>query len=1721
MKRWIKRISFMILCFLCLFTLYSYNTVIALETNTVTITFDNNNTIYDSEYFTVSLDRKLEGGKLTVGDTSDGNVDNDENNFITVTSKTVAAKKYYISSIKVNGELEKLICSCDLDTSDDRDGIIDYTSSLIEYINGATSATLKADSDATIESIEVTYTDTNNEYIVLNLAAGSSSIYSTTCAGYNLLNKYVSQVSTTGKQIYIVQTEILANGNLTRYTSYVNGYAINFGQNYKITTTLVLDNLWSSYTSGDNGGLHVPVNSSAYAKNIIVRLKGINRFTRISYWASSSHNSSLKFTSFDGDGSTNGTLIAIGKQTTKSNSVHGTLSLNGWNSVIGGSDANQETYGLKFAGGTILAVATARDQCTAIGAGGNGGANIEISGGSVTAISYTTGTAIGGGIGHLSAGGSATVKITGGEVHAYNLGQPYALTCSSADKKAYRFVPGTAIGGASSYQADGNQGTVIIEGGEVYAYSNGGSGLGGGNSIQGVGGSANINISDGDVTSYGYIPEEEANKIYNIITELKNEILSVIPNGLTSAGISDELIYPFDYGSDGSGIGGGSSRDKNGGTATITINGGYLDASSIGGGNSQKAKGASATVNVNDGTIRCETIGGGFSDANGFADGTVTVKGGSLNATMSALPTNGLTSEMLYLTRISILDNNELPIIKGMIESLDIDNANYYGSSHMYTDEEGMIYLWLPKNAAVRLGQITDGSMSSPLAPWEEADGVIGAYEIGILKVTNSDSYNYYVNTVTSEYYHLYNKYDSSTDVLSKELENTTIVPNNTLFSIYIDVLTGYTINAYYAVESSSGKKTFEKAITSTIKENKLYSLSITITQNTSILFEIMGPENIPHYFIMDLYNGNINITEGSTGYIIEQNGYVLTGYNGDIYATSGGIATSNNISVEIEDDSEIGLFLNNIIIGSDDYCVGVHSGKVNLTTGSVNDIIHSNNNSAIFVEENAVIEITTDKDDALQLYSGDKNISPISGKGKVIFNNQGGYFQIKTDGNIPQISVGIYEVNGKGSFSAELFIDEFEFELIGYIDSVNNLHSVAEAQTGNHDNFAARGIYKVLNGVKVTSQKVENNKFYITISTIDSGSHDLGVIELTCNGTPLLENNASGYSIDEATKTADTCTIVIEGAAFENGNIMVFAAVIGVIPYQLIDFNGVYDANAHTISIAINLNMFTVYYSDTVELDSTNYLANGSTTLPTYTDVTNPDVTIYIYICKSTANLDGLEYTPVQDQATVTITKGTNEWKSQLVCPDVAKGYSPKPTAASKWGIVEYIYYDSNDEVLSDGFDFTVAALGTYYVEAIVTGNQNYDTIKTSYKIRFKIIEVMTFADDLRTLTKISGTNLSLQIKLNGEFTVLYAITYAAGLKLNVSNTDVDKDVASLPVGTKITFIDFSVDVNGGNIKYYYYIIQNEDIINANNISIPLTKFIQMGTDNQKFVAPAIDTAVEYQFAIDFGENHTEDSGEIKFTLADNNAQTYDVVNVNFSSNPNENIKYVKGGNGNEVVYDLTINADDSNADKALIIDLSSNSNLNGLDVKLYNAGRLMTPNEIINGMYFYDLTSENISGRVYQLVLTNLFTDDKTLDIEFDIRNTYTDILYSLNNQNSSNHEEDSVTLAGKAENKISVEVITGNNNEELIVTENNTNLYLSINTTLPAIQTDSFKLVLYVKTPNGIIEYPLEAPLTISQNDSDQLYVALPNLENNTYIIEFRYMGAIDKISFVVKK
>ena len=1688
----------------------------------------NNQAQFVSEEFIIQFDTAISSN-----DDSSGIVVNNNNNFVITTPSGKYISKIEFKGIGgASGFLENFYCP---------NGIVSYsqvdfdmetyefyvlsTNSIVEYPNNVSSGSFTSLTDNNIiNEIEVYYTETEPiNYIVLDLSYGNIVFDSNKYTGYDVNGQYYEKIAyPTTQKFYIVQTVVdSTNNNIVRNFNPIDNYNISY--NGKLVCDMVMDNIWSSYvsSSGDVGGLYIPTSADAndtYNKKVTVRLKGVNIFARITYWTgtdgyttslpSSSH---LIFTSYYGDNSTEGKLIAIGKQTTKSNYTHGSLSVNGWHSVIGGTDGNSRVTGLKFRGGTVLAVATAKDQCTAIGAGGNGYGEIEISGGKVTAISYTTGTAIGGGIGHNSAGGGGKVTITGGEVNAYNLGQPYVNTFdTNKTLDIAEFVPGTAIGGGSSYLSKGEKGTVIISGGIVNAYSNGGSGLGGGNSILSTGGVATIDISGGNVTSYGFIPNDVVNEISTILGKLQTQVLNKINKGGT---IIDSTIENYEYGSDGSGIGGGSGEEGNGGTATITISGGLLNASSIGGGNSKNARGAVATVTVTGGTTVCDTIGGGFSENYGYENGFVYVSGGSLNATMSAIPQVSKTdSSMIYLTRLSLLDLNDERLINTQIQELIFKNSFSYGTNETVTDDEGMLYVWLPTGADVTGAKVLDHTLV--FEPYEEADGMISPYEIGILKETQNNKYNYYVNTVTTEYYTLYNTYVDG--VLSNELENTTIVPSNTYFTIYAKVKDGYDANVYYAVELSNGNRVFQQASTATPGEN-IVSVGITINQNTTILYEVIGKDNDDHFFIMDLFNGNINVTEVDGQIIVEQNDYKFTLANGGLYVTSGGIVTPNTISVDIKQDSngnnnKLDLFVNNIVISSDKSSIDIKSGTVILETGSTNDLIYSQNNSAINIEENAELIINADGEDAIKISSNNTNVSPVSGKGKVVFNNNDGYFQIVSSGSTPAFSVGIYECSGRNQYEAELYVGEFEFELIGYVQGTQ-LYDATVDMSGNTDNFSARGVYKVLNGVtssKVYSTDVYEGNYVTNLKAIQVGDKTVVGSVVLKQGNLVLEENVH-YTLT-TTDEGKTYQLTIYGFAFEEGNIMIFAASENLIAYQIVSYEGIYDALPHTINVAVNTNLFIVYYS----LDNTTW----STENPEFIDVTGASgVKVYI---KITAISNELDYVPVTDvYGTVIIKEGVNEFTNSLTCIDVAykegEVVTPNPTIKVKWGTVYYKYY-SDSECTDEVFTFQKDTY--YYVKAFVDAGLgvnhvvNYPAIETSYSVRFKVVEVYIYTSATKTLNKAEGANSTITVQLDGAFSVLFHVGATASMSLCVENSDINDNTPALPVGTKITFIDFAIDSSEIN-KYYYYYVKESDITNT-TVNIDIADFIKMGSVDETYVMKQ-NCDVQYQFCVEFPKDRLN-SGQISFTLKGSSDRNDKTIYIASAVNSVEKIEVnAPVADDNSIEYTINVNADGSSKENQVLVVNLDVTEANGLNIKLFNQTGAEVPlNHSTGSLFFYVLSNyTDLNGSYTFKVENNNETTVLINSIIFDIRSTNSNIPYVLENRTTDNSK--SITTPSFLNGHTEVEFMVTVEESSLVI-DDETQMVFNYIINEPTIDYSQLTITIYRKNVNGGYDLKL-GPLPLTSNTFN---VPSSNiLVNGTYRLVFKYKGIEYKMNIIIDR
>ncbi len=423
-------------------------------------------------------------------------------------------------------------------------------------------------------------------------------------------------------------------------------------------------------------------------KNVVIRLKNTNTINNILYYTAGEQsvvttnhgNSSLKITSFEGDGKTSGVLNVL-----PNGSVH-------WNSGIGGTDNISYVSGLCISGGTLNVITTKDDDCAAIGAGGNGFAEIKITGGKIYAESASTGATIGGGVGYSSPGPGANIEISGGEIEAINYGNNNQYSGNTD-------VYGVAIGGGGTYRSNSYDATITITGGKVKTtVPNGATAIGAGNSNLGTGGNSTVNISGGEIIAKGNI---------------------------------------------GGGSVTGSNTSYNGGSSTVNISGGFISVDgNIGGGSATKGKGGYSEVSITGGTILSDSIGGGYSIKNGYNSSHLTITGGSLNSEVSSTPTNG--TENVYLTPITFYNTSDY-YSNSLIKSLK--GIDSYGIKDVKTDVNGKAYFWLPNTSVITEATDNDNNVYT---------GIVPSKSQGLLKYNTSMNFYTINLTEDSKYYNLY-----------------------------------------------------------------------------------------------------------------------------------------------------------------------------------------------------------------------------------------------------------------------------------------------------------------------------------------------------------------------------------------------------------------------------------------------------------------------------------------------------------------------------------------------------------------------------------------------------------------------------------------------------------------------------------------------------------------------------------------------------------------------------------------------------------------------------------------------------------------------------------------------------------------------------------------------------------------------------------------------------
>jgi len=1458
---------------------------------------------------------------------------------------------------------------------------------------------------------------------------------------------------------------------------------------------VVLHNVWSTYANGNYavGSLDVNYKKKSGLK-VTVKLQGHNRFHRIG-WYSNIDSSSLTFENGEIDENKKGCVVVVGDQTKVESSI-GSIKYprNHWDSAIGGTDAGgyKDIRNIIINSGIVYSGTTPAENCSAIGGGGNGYGAVTINGGDVYAVCSAKGTAIGGGIGHQSYGGNCNVIINGGNIKAYNFGQPFDKTMGSArPSNVPVFVPGTAIGGGSSIQSNGNSGDakVTINGGNVEAFSVAGSAIGGGNSVTSYGGKGVVTINGGIVKATS-VPTEEFYTTSN-----------------------------YDMGQ-GTGIGGGSSNGtaqnkRDGGKATVTITGGRIEADGIGGGTSKNGDGGYASVTVTGGTLDSESIGGGLSQTNGYAYGDVTVTGGSMNSTVSTV-VMGVDNKEVFLTRASIYFN-DIVVRNKKVDSVSIDGiTGVYGQNDIYVDNEGYIYLWIPENSGILDGVIDENTY----LPLEEVDSKINVTDLGILKY-ESPLEHCYINIAGSNYYT-----PSLSDSINDEIIGYVILEKNVLFKYYLIAdKSSYEIIPYHAVSTDSGKIFQMGNMLTKVdgKDNVYESQSMTIAKDTQIIFNIRDTVNNTSFYTFDLTKGNINVTEGDNNTIsIEQDGYVLNiSKNDGLYITSGGYPTNNKINFNVSVGTELDVIFDRVNLSSDESPINIKSGTMNASFSEEDNMIISTGGSAINVEENGRINITSNGKESIKL-EGASGMSAITGEGTVCIEDNGGFLKINTlhgDVDVPQISVGTYIYKGtkQPTYTANIYGGEFTFEVIGYVDKDGNLKAKSDLGNDNINDFTARGIFKIFTEVSCKSEGISSGNYVMVLKATDNSP--IGPITLK-RGNTILEEGTH-YSVSVGSNNEVTLTIF--GSSFKEDNISIMAAKVGYIPYVSDNYSGYYDGEKHNIVLIYNEEEYTAYYS-TVEITTENFNEVTKTINKEELSISDVDkVTIYWYIIPKVVSDDSPAATKGSNY--IEIKKATNKWDEKLVCLDIAVNNFINPKAIPRFGEVEYQFIKlvdgvetpltiGNEYTIVDGkFKFTVE--GTYYIKAVVDETTNYTGLDSGY-IRFKVIKIAVFTSTNRNLDEANGAESTIGITSNGAF----AIRYEFLTKSDMAFTFINGSGKVIPKGTKFTLIVF----NDTNREYYYYNYEGEEDVTS--LVIELTSFQKMGTigNTNMFAEPNAGTSSNYQLAVDLPfDAESNQELTVKFNaLEGNNVIVHRNKNLSadFTSYTEPVSEY------DDITLDVTISSNAGGNDTILAFTTS------GVDLDYCNAvlnSSNSTYYPFINGnVIFFNLGNAAINNEKYTLVISNINTSELvkiTSDVRF-IEST-DDIKYSLSNRTSTNCIVfDDVAVNGK---QVYNFVVNYNDSDYLVITGNNERIVLTVNAIdnygnkVDLLAPTSLKFKLYKYTDNGYSEVILPIG-TISLTEINTIII--PGLVNvsstmELYKVELTYQGEVTYFTFWCKK
>lgn len=1138
-----------------------------------------------------------------------------------------------------------------------------------------------------------------------------------------------------------------------------------------------------------------------------------------------------------------------------------------------------------------------------------------------------SGAAIGsimGGESHNTNASNGTIVINGGEIYATTSPKSYAA----------------AIGGGSCNRG----GDIIINGGKIVATSYLTSAtIGAGGGFTGVGGdeSGVIEINGGTIIATnagtgvsigaGSAQRNGGGSAKNITINGGNLYLKKSSN--------QENVYSGNLGGGNSNTENTERGIKDGGTATVTINGGTIFFGSIGGGSSMLAHGGSTDLLITSGTLVGNTIGGGYSKTYGYASSNVKITGGSINSSVSTQPTNG--SDNVYLTRTTLYGMDVAQDNKNIYSINGVNLPSNYSFNDVKTDDKGTLYLWLPSSGVIN--SASDGE--------NLYEGSVATKTVGILQYNSSKkyfstkiSYNKDVKLYTDE-------------KLTSEFSGSLMVPSNTDTSFYVQAKK-YNDSNYYGINLyMSDGNTMKKISPSSVdSENGVYKYTVNITSDNYILIESIKDSKEKKLSI-DLSLGNAVLESGSKTATnkLKVNGYSLDNYDGDFYLTSAGLGVTNNLIVKSGNST---ITTNSLVLSSNNSGIEIENGEVNLYSSASNDSIISTDNSAIYLKKDSSLNIYDTTDGSLELTTKKKNVSAIDGEGSVVINKKDGFLILNSGEGATSIRTADYTYNAEKKISNSILpytITLANREFVGFISSYSGTNKIYDSSykhtTTSNSSFKAIGVEYIKYGDEVITHSIVNDNLVFNISNI---GEDKVLITHVKNGNSLLENNTN-YVWQQNTTTG---VLTINGETVTEHLITAFVEEEELaIVVDAVNKTYNYDGSNHSIDVRV------VFPTIGVKLeyctDSDCFLEDGSKNASANWTGDKPSLsTVGVHNISWNASSPG--YKDKGGVNTLTINKADNYFTSGgVMIESISKDDTLNPRAASKYG-TPYFEYSST---YTGGYTTTPPTdAGIYYVRAVVDETNEYKGI-VSDAVAFFIEDPTVYTLGINSWDKINtlGAQKSTIVKasINGEASMLMNFNYVP----DTNNGNYISFVFSnnLPVGTVLSLVDFT---NGDNYEIYYYVVEKETNTVYSN------QFMKIGTTTKKSFEVGESGIVKnilYQLNIKYSEDVSSSTLRIVKNVDNKDLTLITPISIRKTSKLTENINnsiVTMSENNHVATISTTINNlnEFSNYTNVLNVSLYENDGITkkiftpSTFVKIngtnsYINGNIATSNNIVNG--------------------------------------------------------------------------------------------------------------------------------------------------------------------------